>query len=871
MRSNARVRMKDTLADVEELEQKTDPPSIGGEGDELDQDPHREATSPLPEDPQTLSNVSVLRGAGSDTHPHSHPLVKTTHSNQDIHTDEVPKSALPSIRASPTTPVTPLTNVPPEDYTPGMQGIEEEDEVTGLDHVPVSNPYQRRISSLPQLPDRDLNKNTFASLHKSRRHSVPHGSISEQEQQFNEITCTGRHGNMHRTQSGLGLLGEIAENEEINKSKILSLFEADFTNNRIKTFYNGAIGVLEDRKRQDKIIREDKIYIIHPLSTFRLVWDTLLLLAIFITMIILPIKLAFFKILDTEFSREKVDSERSNWYPLILSIDFVFMIDVCLSFFTGTIDQRSNPPKINLDRRWIQRRYLRTWFIPDLLSSIPFDVIGSEIAASVAGSGASSEGVSAAVTASRALLVAKILKLFSLVRVLRLGRLHFILKLWIRIFEISPLIIKIVQLLGFFFMIAHWSACFQFFVVYARGFPLKSWPVLLGIQDAPLLDQYTWSLFRSLSHMITIGYGKDPPGEVAEALLTIPSILLGAFFYMMTISQMTMVISMYKIGDIKYTEKLKDIDNLASKYSLDNDVHQRMHEFFHHKYGGEIHDDDEILNDLPLALKIDVIKSIHSELMDNVFFLTTACDGFIEQFILSAKPAVYMTGDIVVRSEDVIEHLFVITKGVVSMEFTTPGNQLEDDILINRFGFFGETPMLLKKKADMMVYAEMPCDFLLIPKFIFYSLIDRFPLFKNQMLLVTNSRVRLQGIDPVEHAPFLESAFHEAANDGLASRSSEDILELSSQARLNPELMEQFRMKNSADYSVFRKQNSHRKGDAPPCQLTPIDVNRYGQPKSPSEAVQISVSINDGQVRVVDTKTLKKHSIFPEAFRSRRN
>ena len=64
-------------------------------------------------------------------------------------------------------------------------------------------------------------------------------------------------------------MGEIAENEEHNKSKILSLFEADFKSNHIKTFYNGVIGVLEDRKRQDKIIREDKIFIIHPLSTFR--------------------------------------------------------------------------------------------------------------------------------------------------------------------------------------------------------------------------------------------------------------------------------------------------------------------------------------------------------------------------------------------------------------------------------------------------------------------------------------------------------------------------------------------------------------------------------------------------------------------------
>ena len=74
-----------------------------------------------------------------------------------------------------------------------------------------------------------------------------------------------------------------------------------------------------------------------------------------------------------------------------------------------------------------------------------------------------------------------------------------------------------------------------------------------------------------------------------------------------------------------------------------------------------------------------------------------------------------------------------------------------------------ETPMLLKKKADMIVYAETACDFIMIPKFMFYSLIDRYSLFKNQMLLVAHSRIGLQGIDPNTHAPFLKKAFEEAA------------------------------------------------------------------------------------------------------------
>lgn len=53
-----------------------------------------------------------------------------------------------------------------------------------------------------------------------------------------------------------------------------------------------------------------------------------------------------------------------------------------------------------------------------------------------------------------------------------------------------------------------------------------------------------------------------------------------------------------------YTFQLKDIDELSRKYNFEQDLHQRMHEFFHHKYGGSICDDDQLINELPLALKI---------------------------------------------------------------------------------------------------------------------------------------------------------------------------------------------------------------------------------------------------------------------------
>ena len=48
-----------------------------------------------------------------------------------------------------------------------------------------------------------------------------------------------------------------------------------------------------------------------------------------------------------------------------------------------------------------------------------------------------------------------------------------------------------------------------------------------------------------------------------------------------------------------------------------------------------------------------------------------------------------MTGDIVVRSEDTIENLYVIIKGTVSIEFTTANNTLQDEIIVRKYGFFG--------------------------------------------------------------------------------------------------------------------------------------------------------------------------------------
>ena len=67
------------------------------------------------------------------------------------------------------------------------------------------------------------------------------------------------------------------------------------------------------------------------------------------------------------------------------------------------------------------------------------------------------------------------------------------------------------------------------------GFPDLSWPVRSGIVYKSVFEQYTWSLFRALAQMFSIGYGS--PGEavltVPEAWNLIVSFTLGALIWVL--------------------------------------------------------------------------------------------------------------------------------------------------------------------------------------------------------------------------------------------------------------------------------------------------------------------------------------------------
>eukprot|EP00193_Tetraselmis_chui_P018914 CAMPEP_0177781732 /NCGR_PEP_ID=MMETSP0491_2-20121128/18034_1 /TAXON_ID=63592 /ORGANISM="Tetraselmis chuii, Strain PLY429" /LENGTH=346 /DNA_ID=CAMNT_0019301871 /DNA_START=270 /DNA_END=1307 /DNA_ORIENTATION=- len=145
--------------------------------------------------------------------------------------------------------------------------------------------------------------------------------------------------------------------------------------------------------------------VIHPLSKFRNYWDFIVILLVIYTSLVLPVRTAFLwaeeeAVTDTG----EIDSSMDGWTVMDLVIDFTFLFDVILNFNTGFI--REPDFVAILSRKRIAMQYCKGWFVFDVVSSVPLDLMIMQQSSTV----------------MKLPRVLRLIRIFRLVKVLRLSR-----------------------------------------------------------------------------------------------------------------------------------------------------------------------------------------------------------------------------------------------------------------------------------------------------------------------------------------------------------------------------------------------------------------------------------------------------------------
>nr|XP_037873480.1 potassium/sodium hyperpolarization-activated cyclic nucleotide-gated channel 2 isoform X11 [Bombyx mori] len=427
-------------------------------------------------------------------------------------------------------------------------------------------------------------------------------------------------------------------------------------------------------------------WVIHPCSSFRFYWDLCMLLLLVANLIILPVAISFFN-----------DDLSTRWIAFNCLSDTIFLIDIVVNFRTG-IMQQDNAEQVILDPKLIAKHYLRTWFFLDLISSIPLDYI-------------------------------------------------FLIFNQVNFLNMASVFMRIFNLICMMLLIGHWSGCLQFLVPMLQGFPPNSWVAINELQEAFWLEQYSWALFKAMSHMLCIGYGRFPPQSLTDMWLTMLSMISGATCYALFLGHATNLIQSLDSSRRQYREKrldVKQVEEYMAYRKLPREMRQRITEYFEHRYQGKFFDEEVILGELSEKLREDVINYNCRSLVASVPFFANADSNFVSDVVTKLRYEVFQPGDIIIKEGTIGNKMYFIQEGIVDIVMANG----EVATSLSDGSYFGEICLLTNARRVASVRAETYCNLFSLSVDHFNAVLDQYPLMRRTMESVAAERLNKIGKNP---------------------------------------------------------------------------------------------------------------------------
>ncbi|XP_064192107.1 potassium/sodium hyperpolarization-activated cyclic nucleotide-gated channel 2 [Anguilla rostrata] len=471
-------------------------------------------------------------------------------------------------------------------------------------------------------------------------------------------------------------------------------------------------------EREQERVKSAGFWIIHPYSDFRFYWDLTMLLLMVGNLIIIPVGITFFK-----------DEHTPPWIVFNVVSDTFFLVDLVLNFRTGIVKEDNT--EIILDPQQIKIKYLRSWFVVDFISSIPVDYIFLIVETRID---------SDFYKTARALRIVRFTKILSLLRLLRLSRLIRYIHQWEEIFhmtyDLASAMVRIVNLIGMMLLLCHWDGCLQFLVPMLQDFPADCWVSKNKMVNDTWGQQYSYALFKAMSHMLCIGYGMYPPVGMTDVWLTILSMIVGATCYAMFVGHATALIQSLDSSRRQYQEKYKQVEQYMSFHKLPADMRQRIHDYYEHRYQGKMFDEESILGELNEPLREEIINFNCRKLVASMPLFANADPNFVTSMLTKLRFEVFQPGDYIIREGTIGKKMYFIQHGVVSV--LTKGNK---ETKLSDGSYFGEICLLTRGRRTASVRSDTYCRLYSLSVDNFNEVLEEFPMMRRAFETVALDRL----------------------------------------------------------------------------------------------------------------------------------
>ncbi|KAJ8246462.1 hypothetical protein GJAV_G00268100 [Gymnothorax javanicus] len=390
-------------------------------------------------------------------------------------------------------------------------------------------------------------------------------------------------------------------------------------------------------------------HIILHYCTFKTTWDWVILILTFYTAIMVPYNVSF-----------KTKQNNVTWLVVDSIVDVIFLVDIVLNFhttFVGPAGEVISDPKL------IRTNYLKTWFVIDLLSCLPYDVINAFENVD--------EGISS---------------LFSSLKVVRLLRLGRVARKLDNYLEYGAAVL--VLLVCVFGLVAHWLACIWYSIgdyevidQDANVVRIDSWLYLLGEatgspyrfntsgsgrwEGGPSKDSvYITSLYFTMTSLTSIGFGNIAPTSNGEKIFAVAMMMIGSLLYATIFGNVTTIFQQMYANTNRYHEMLNSVRDFLKLYQVPKGLSERVMDYIVSTWSMTRGiDSEKVLQICPKDMRADICVHLNRKVFKEHPAFRLASDGCLRALAMEFQTVHSAPGDLIFHAGEIVDTLCFVVSG----------------------------------------------------------------------------------------------------------------------------------------------------------------------------------------------------------------
>ncbi|KAM8852748.1 voltage-gated delayed rectifier potassium channel KCNH1-like [Synchiropus picturatus] len=423
-------------------------------------------------------------------------------------------------------------------------------------------------------------------------------------------------------------------------------------------------------------------HIILHYCLFKTTWDWVILILTFYTAIMVPYNVSF-----------KTKQNNVTWLVVDSIVDVIFLVDIVLNFhttFVGPAGEVISDPKL------IRMNYLKTWFVIDLLSCLPYDVINAfENVDENWNHRAVTQGISS---------------LFSSLKVVRLLRLGRVARKLDHYIEYGAAVL--VLLVCVFGLAAHWLACIWYF---------------------------------TMTSLTSIGFGNIAPTTDGEKIFAVAMMMIGSLLYATIFGNVTTIFQQMYANTNRYHEMLNSVRDFLKLYQVPKGLSERVMDYIASTWSmSRGIDTEKVLQICPKDMRADICVHLNRKVFKEHPAFRLASDGCLRALAMEFQTIHCAPGDLIYHAGESVDSLCFVVSGSLEV--------IQDDEVVAILGkgdVFGDVfwKEVTLAQACANVRALTYCDLHVIKRDALQKVLEFYTAFSNHfsrnLLLTYNLRKRM--------------------------------------------------------------------------------------------------------------------------------